>query len=163
MDSFRNFVYVGNYVHLKSFAWKRDCPISSKLQTSWIWPRTFNKTLLFKGSWILTYFWYSRWNYFGYISGKVAKPHFLESPQVSQSTSTFILTGLPITNFKNMKNLCFLAAPFSNEKIANIWNFQWIKYLGKGLSYLKKWSMEGSAIVQITGRRSCYFISLNIV
>ena len=33
LDSFRNFVYVNNYVHL-SFAWKRDCPISSKLQTS---------------------------------------------------------------------------------------------------------------------------------
>ena len=37
-----------------------------------------------------------------------------------------------------MNNLLFLAAPFSNGKIANIWNFQWIKYLGKGLSYLKK-------------------------
>ena len=29
-------VYVNNYVHLKSFAWKRDCLISSKLQTSGI-------------------------------------------------------------------------------------------------------------------------------
>ena len=29
-DSFRNFFYVCNYVHLKSFAWKRVCPISSK-------------------------------------------------------------------------------------------------------------------------------------
>ena len=34
LDSFRNFVYVSNYVHLKSFAWKRDCPISLKLQMS---------------------------------------------------------------------------------------------------------------------------------
>ena len=32
----------------------------------------------------------------------------------------------------------FLAAAFLNEKIADIWNFYWIKYLGKGLSYLKK-------------------------
>ena len=32
-ESFRNFVYVSNYVHLKSFPWKRDCLISSKLQT----------------------------------------------------------------------------------------------------------------------------------
>ena len=39
--------------------------------------------LLFKGSWILSYFWHSNWHYFGYISGKVAKPHFLESPQKS--------------------------------------------------------------------------------
>ena len=42
--------------------------------------------LLSKGSWILTYFWHSRWHYFGYISGKVAKPHFLESPQKSLKT-----------------------------------------------------------------------------
>ena len=40
--------------------------------------------LLFKGSWILPYFWHSNWHYFGYISGKVAKPHFLESPQKSK-------------------------------------------------------------------------------
>ena len=41
LDSFRNFVYLSNHVHLKSFAWKPDCPISSKLQTSRIWPRSF--------------------------------------------------------------------------------------------------------------------------
>ena len=34
LDSFRNFVYVSNYVHLKSFAWKRDCPTSLKLQVT---------------------------------------------------------------------------------------------------------------------------------
>ena len=45
LDSFRDFVYVCNCVHLKRFAWKRDCPISSKLQTSRIWPRSFKKTL----------------------------------------------------------------------------------------------------------------------
>ena len=34
--------------------------------------------------------------------------------------------------------ICFvLTAPFSNKKIAEIWKFQWIKYLGKGLLYLK--------------------------
>ena len=37
MDNFRNLVYFCNYVHLKSFLWKRDFPISSKLQTSRIW------------------------------------------------------------------------------------------------------------------------------
>ena len=31
---FLNFAYVRKYLHLKSFTWKRDCPISSKLQTS---------------------------------------------------------------------------------------------------------------------------------
>ena len=28
LDSFQSFVYVSNYLHLKSFTWKRDCPIS---------------------------------------------------------------------------------------------------------------------------------------
>ena len=46
LDSFQNFVYGSNYVHLKSFAWRRDCPMSSKLQGSRIWPRSFNKTLI---------------------------------------------------------------------------------------------------------------------
>ena len=39
--------------------------------------------LLFQGRWILLYFWHSNWHNFGYISGKVAKPHILESPQKS--------------------------------------------------------------------------------
>ena len=30
-----------DYLHLKSFAWKRDCLISSKLQTSRISPKPF--------------------------------------------------------------------------------------------------------------------------
>ena len=34
LDSFRNFAYVTIYLHLKSFNWERDCPISLKLQTS---------------------------------------------------------------------------------------------------------------------------------
>ena len=75
--------------------------------------RSFNKTLaevtskwktlkqprlLFKGSLSLTYFWHSRWHYFGYISGKVAKTTLFRKPtEVSQSTSTFISIGLPIT------------------------------------------------------------------
>ena len=39
--------------------------------------------LLFKGSWILPYFWHLNWHYFGYILGKGCKPHFLESRQES--------------------------------------------------------------------------------
>ena len=42
--------------------------------------------LLFKDSWILLYFWHSNWHNFDYISGKVAKPHFLENPQKSLKT-----------------------------------------------------------------------------
>ena len=43
---FENFAYVSSYLHLKSFAWKRDCPISSKLQTSRIGQRSFKKALI---------------------------------------------------------------------------------------------------------------------
>ena len=39
-----------------------------------------------------------------------------------------------------MKNLCF-GGSFFKMKIANILNFLWIKYLGKGLSYLKNWGI----------------------
>ena len=46
--------------------------------------------LLFKGSWILSYFWHSYWHYFGYISRKIEKLHFLESPQRSFSKHTDI-------------------------------------------------------------------------
>ena len=28
LDGFRNFAYVSSYLHLKSFEWKRDCPMS---------------------------------------------------------------------------------------------------------------------------------------
>ena len=54
--------------------------------------------LLFKGSWILPYFWHSNWHYFGYISGKVAKPHFLESPQKSKRAVNFVLSLFQISN-----------------------------------------------------------------
>ena len=40
-----------------------------------------------------------------------------------------------------MKNLCFFGGYFFKIKIADILNFQWIKFFGKGLSYLKKWSI----------------------
>ena len=106
---------------------------------------TTTTRLLFKDSWILLYFWHSNWHYFGYISGKVAKPHFLESPQKSLKTRQHSYQqGCPLRNnglLKIWKICVFLAAPFSNEKIADIWNFQWIKYLGKDLSYLQKWGI----------------------
>ena len=46
LNSFRNFVYVCNYVNLKSFAWKRDSPISSELQMSKVQPRSFKKAVI---------------------------------------------------------------------------------------------------------------------
>ena len=99
-DSSRNFAYVSSYWHLKNFAWKRDCPISSKPQMSRSWWRPFLKALIgfsklnlsrntkticlyFKGCWILAYIWHSNCHNFNYILGRVAKLHFSESPQKS--------------------------------------------------------------------------------
>ena len=51
-----------------------------------------------------------------------------------------ISIGPPITKqqpFRNMENLCFLTVLFFKIKIAEILNFQWIKYLGESLSYVK--------------------------
>ena len=69
-----------------------------------------------KGRWILPYFWHSNWHYFGYISGKVAKLHFLE---ISQNTPTFISIGPLIAKswpFKHMKKLCFFGKDFFFKK-----------------------------------------------
>ena len=41
LESFRNFFYVSSYLHLKSFAWKRDYVMSQKLQM----PKTLSKPL----------------------------------------------------------------------------------------------------------------------
>ena len=41
LNSFRDFAYVSNHLHLNSFAWRQDCLIFSKLQTSRISPRPF--------------------------------------------------------------------------------------------------------------------------
>ena len=39
LESFRNFAYVNSYLHLKSFAWKRDYLTSQKLQM----PKTLSR------------------------------------------------------------------------------------------------------------------------
>ena len=83
--------------------------------------------LLSKGSWILPYFWHWNWNNFGYISGKVAKLHFLrKSTEVSQNTPIFILIGPPTTNngpLKIRKISVFLVDPFSKSKLLTFWIF----------------------------------------
>ena len=45
-----------------------------------------NNPSVFKGRWVLAYFWHSNGYNFGYIFEKVAKVHFLESPQKSLET-----------------------------------------------------------------------------
>ena len=101
--------------------------------------------LLFKGSWILLYFWYSNWHNFGYISGKVTKPHILKSPQYSLKTRQHLYQlGYPLRNNEPLKtwNICvFLSVLFFKIKIADMLNFQWIKRLGRGLSYLNNWGV----------------------
>ena len=115
LDSFPNFVYVSNYAHWKSFAWKRDCPISSKLQRSRIWPRSFKKALIEfyklhpnRKHWnnpstfqrqlnfalLLTFKLTLLWLYFG----KSCKTTlFRKSTGVSQNTWKFISIRPPIT------------------------------------------------------------------
>ena len=107
--------------------------------------------LLFKGSWILPYFWHSNWHYLGNISGKVAKPYCLESPQESlkihQSSNQ---RGHPLRNngpLKIWKMCIFLAAPFSRNNLltfgifneSNIWAsfimFEILRYIGQCWSY----------------------------
>ena len=40
-----------------------------------------------------------------------------------------------------MESLCLFGHPFFKIKFAGILNFQWIKYLGRSLSYLKNWGI----------------------
>ena len=144
LESFWNFVYIWKYVHLISFAWKRGSPIFSELQISlsWICSRklssstsyiqienTETTTLFFEGSWILPYFWDSSWHYFGYISGKVAKPHFLEKHRsISKNAKIHVnkATHYKITALKIWKIYDFWRLLF--QKI-NCWHFHWTECL----------------------------------
>ena len=101
MNNFRDFTYVSSYLHLKRFSWKRrDCPVSSKMQilrsckvilensfrvlkvtSKW---KTLKQPVYFLRA---VYFWPTFDIQiditFGYILEKIAKLHFLESPQHS--------------------------------------------------------------------------------
>ena len=86
-------------------------------------------------------YWHSNWHNLGYISGNVAKPNILESPQKSLKTSQHSYhEGYPLRNndtLKTWKICVFFGDSFFKIKITDILNLQWIKYLGKGLSYWK--------------------------
>ena len=165
MDDFPNFVYISNYLHLKSFVWERDFPISSKLQTSWIWPRSFKKALIeLNFDLILTFKLTLLWLY----SKKSCKTTLFRKPtEISENKPTLISIEPPITkkqHFKNMKNLCFFGGSFFKKKKlltfgifneSNIW-------ANICLSYLKNWGV-GVNSCWITTCQSCYFISLYIV
>ena len=59
-----------------------------------------------------------------------------------------------------MKNLCILAAPFLKNKLLTFGIFHGSNIMA---NVYHIWEIEvyGSTIVEITGRRSCYFSSLN--
>ena len=121
--------------------------------------------LLFKGSWILPYFWHSNLHYFGYISEKVAKPHFLEIPQeFLKIRQNLYQWGHPLRNNDPLKiwKIYFLAALFSKSKLLTSGIFNESNIWAK-VYHIWKIEVFGSTIVEITGRRSCYLSSLNIV
>ena len=108
--------------------------------TSYIQIENSKTTQHFKGSWILPYFWHSNWHYFRYVSVKVANSHFLESPQKSLKTHQHSYqVDLPLRNNGPTKiwKICGFFGGSFFRKTADIWNFKWSKYLGKGLPYLK--------------------------
>ena len=61
-----------------------------------------------------------------------------------------------------MKDLCFLGTPFSKNKLLTFGIFNESNIWAK-VYHILKIEVYESIIVEITGRRSCYFSSLNIV
>ena len=81
---------------------------------------------------------------------------------VSENMPKIISIGPLITekrSFKKLKIVSFLAPFLSKIKTADISNFLSVKYIGKGLLFLKIWLVR-VIIVEITGSRTCYFVSL---
>ena len=89
----------------------------------------------------MTYVWHSSWHYFGYISVKVVKQHFLESPLWSLKTRQHSYQqGYPLRNngpLKIWKICVFLAAPFSKEIC---W---YLEFFGHRLIIFKKLRYRG--------------------
>ena len=94
---------------------------------------------------------------------------------VSESTPKIKSIGPLITekrSFKKWKILPTFARFISKIKKPDIFNFPSIKYFVKRFLFLKILNVKGQllwklravelAIVEITGRRTCYFVSLDI-
>ena len=60
-----------------------------------------------------------------------------------------------------MKNLCFLVAPFSKNKLLTFGIFNESNIWAK-VYHIWEMEVQGSTIVEITGRRSCYFIEYRL-
>ena len=118
--------------------------------------------VFFKGRWVLSNFWHLDCYNACYILRKIAK-FFRNLTQTSENAPKIISIGLPITEkrpFKNLKILSSLAPFISEIKRADIFNFLSVKYFDKRLSF-QKFDIYGSSIVEITGRPTCYFVSLD--
>ena len=112
------------------------------LQVTSKW-KTLKNLSIFIDYWILTYFDIQTRVTLGKYFGKGTKLNFLKIPQNSFKTSEhsyqqrLLLPNNAALNKKKMKKLCYFGGSFFKIKIADIYNFQSIKYLGKSLSYLK--------------------------
>ena len=86
------------------------------------------------------YFCHSNRHNLGYKLTKYAKLHFLESPQKSLKHANIHInraTHFKKQLLKKLKNCVVFGDSFFKMKIANILNFWQIKYLGKGLLYIR--------------------------
>ena len=159
MESFRNFAYVSSYLHLKSFAWKRDYVISQKLQMPQTWSRSFWKALVefdkckltastrpffVKSRWVLNNFWHLICYNSYYILRKIAI-YFRSLTLLFENTAKTISIGPLITKkqpFKKLKTLSVLARFILKIKKADIFNFLSVNYFGKRFLYLKIWNVR---------------------
>ena len=93
----------------------------------------------------MPFFWHSNWHYFGYTVVKVAKPHFLESPQKSIKTHEHLYQYChPLRNNDPLKIwkifVCFDGSFFQKNYC---WHLEFLmnQIFGQSLSYWEKWGV----------------------
>ena len=105
--------------------------------------------LLFKDTWILTYFWHSHWHYFG----KSCKTTPFRNPtEVCQSSSTFISIGCPLQNNSLLKiwKICvFFGGSFFKWK--NCWHLEFLmnQIFGQRFIVFKKMRYRGQLLLKL--------------
>ena len=169
MNSFQTFAYVSNYLHLKSFAWSFAKSLSDVFKTTNV--TNFTKAIPERSYRVLqvtfkqktlkqrwkavescSTFWNWTWHNFGYISGKVAKPHFLERLQKSKQTvESAIFWFLPFHFFQISNDCCqksyngfrmFLESS-AMLKIEYFWSAYFWKEIGGPFKFL--WNFNRNA------------------
>ena len=162
-------------MHFKSFAWKRDCPISSKLKTLRIWPKSFKKTLIDFYKLHPVYF-LKAVGFCLTFDIQIEKLLFIFWEKLQNQTFQKVRRSLSkyakihinratyyeITVLQKYEKFAFFGGSFFKKQLLTFEIFNesiiWAK-----VYHIWKIEVYGSTIVEITGRRSCYFISLNIV